>query len=488
VPTLIALDIGTSAVKAALFGVDGALLAREVEPYPVDRPRPGWAQQHPDRWWAAACLALKRLTARHPAAEVAGVGVAGQSWSAVFIDKEGQVLADCPIWMDTRAAAECAQIDRILGKERLFRLCGNPTQPSYTLPKILWMRNHHPDIYDRAARVLQSNGFIVYRLTGVAAQDESQGYGLQCFDTRKGCWDMDALRELGLPPSLLPTILPCGAVAGTVTPEASAATGLPSGAPVVAGGLDAACGTLGAGVVRPGQTQEQGGQAGGMSVCLGEYAADPRLILSRHVVPRLWLLQGGTVGGGGALRWLRGTICPELSFGEMDALAATVPPGSDGLVFLPYLAGERSPIWNPNARGVFYGLDYGKTRAHLIRACMEGAAFSLRHNLETAEAAGAAVGELSAMGGAANSLVWTQVKSDVTGRVIAVPGTDEATTLGAAILAGVGVGLFDGEALAAERIVVVKRRHYPDPASAAVYDSAYGQYRELYNRLSGMMV
>ncbi|GHU65698.1 xylulokinase [Clostridia bacterium] len=486
--TLIALDIGTSAVKAALFDQSGVLLARESESYSVDTPKPGWAQQHPDRWWEASCVVLRRLNT-HPMARYAvGLGIAGQSWSAVFLDETGHVLTDCPIWMDTRAAAECEQIDRAIGKDRLFELCGNPTQPSYTLPKIVWLRYHYLDIFSKTARVLQSNSFIAYRLTGELSQDESQGYGLQCFDMRKCRWDTDIMRELGLPPSLLPSVSRCDAVIGTVTQEASRQTGLPSGLPVVAGGLDAACGTLGAGVVRSGQTQEQGGQAGGMSICVGEYAADPRLILSRHVVPGLWLLQGGSVGGGGALRWLRDTVCPELSFEDMSALADTVAPGSGGLVFLPYLSGERSPIWNPNAQSVFYGLSYSTTRAHMIRACMEGVAFSLRHNLEVAEAAGAVAGELRAMGGAANSRVWTQIKADVTGHEIAVPGTDEATTLGAAILAGVGVGLFKSEAEAAERIVSVKRRHYPNPDTTAAYDAAYLQYRELYERLRGMMV
>ncbi|GHU74228.1 xylulokinase [Clostridia bacterium] len=487
-PALIGLDIGTSAVKAALFDESGAVLAQESEPYPVQMPRPGWVQQHPDGWWEAVCSALKRLSERPEALDVVGIGIAGQSWSAVFIDDGGRVLTDCPIWMDTRAAAECAEIDSIIGQERLFHLCGNPTQPSYTLPKILWLRRHQPDIFNQTSKVLQSNSFIGFRLTGELSQDVSQGYGLQCFDMRRDRWDADMLRELYLPPSLLPEPMPCDGVIGRVTPEAARATGLPVGIPVVAGGLDAACGTLGAGVVRPGQTQEQGGQAGGMSLCIDKYAADPRLILSRHVVPGLWLLQGGSVGGGGALRWLRETVCPELSFEEMSEAAATIAPGSDGLVFLPYLAGERSPIWNPNAQGVFYGLNYAKSRAHLIRACMEGVAFSLRHNLEVARAAGADFGELRAMGGAANSRVWTQIKSDAVGCDIAVPDADTATTLGAAILASVGVGLYPSEAAAADRIVSIKRVHHPDPNAAAAYDGAYVKYRGLYDRLQDMMV
>ena len=264
-------------------------------------------------------------------------------------------------------------------------------------------------------------------------------------------------------------------------------TGLTAGTPVVAGGLDAACGTLGAGVVDAGQTQEQGGQAGGMSICLNNYAADRRLILGQHVVPGRWLLQGGTTGGGGALKWLRETICPELSFDEMSSLAGSVPAGSDGVLFLPYMAGERSPIWNPHASGVFFGLSYAKSRAHMIRACMEGVAYSLRHNLEAALETGVAVGTMRAMGGSANSHIWTQMKADVTGKRIEVPLSDAATTLGAAILAGVGTGVYTGFGEAVERTITVRRTHEPDPALQDVYEEGYKKYRALYERLEPMM-
>ena len=237
----------------------------------------------------------------------------------------------------------------------------------------------------------------------------------------------------------------------------------------------------------PGQTQEQGGQAGGMSICIGEYAADPRLILSLHVVPDRWLLQGGTTGGGGALKWLRETICPELSFAEMDQLAQGVPAGSDGVVFLPYMAGERSPFWNPNASGVFFGLSYAKARAHLIRACMEGVAYSLRHNLETAENAGAAADTLRAMGGSANSRLWTQIKADVTGKRIQVAASDTATMLGAAMLAGIGTGVYDSFPQAAERTVSISRVHQPDHGTRDAYEEGYRTFWALYERLEPMM-
>ncbi len=486
---LLGIDVGTSACKAALFGSGGAPVAQTLSEYPVLYPRPGWAEQRPQDWWSGVCAAVRSLLAQSGVrpGDIAGVGVDGQSWAAVAVDAKGEALANTPIWTDTRARAECEEIKRSVPEAELFALCGNPLQPSYTLPKILWYRNHLADVYRRAAHILQSNSLIVYRLTGAVTQDLSQGYGLNCFHMRSGEWDYDMARRLGIRVELLPELHPCHEVVGRVTREAAALTGLAQGTPVVAGGLDAACGTLGAGVTEPGQTQEQGGQAGGMSLCLDRYAADPRLILSFHVVPGRWLLQGGTTGGGGALKWLREAVCPELSFGRMSELAGAVPPGSEGVLFLPYMAGERSPLWNPNASGVFFGLHYAATRAHLIRAVMEGVAFALRHNLETAESAGARAGTLRAMGGGANSLVWTQIKADVTGHAVEVPASDTATTLGAAILAGVGTGVYGSFRDACARTVAVKRTHTPDPEPKAVYDRQYRAYRELYDRLSPMM-
>ena len=484
---LLGLDIGTSACKAAVFDGEGRVLAETSEAYPVQYPHPGWAEQQPDDWWQAVCRALKKLARDVNPSCIAGVGVDGQSWSAVAVDAGGNVLCPTPIWTDTRARAECEEMRRCMAEEDWFQIGMNPLQPGYTLPKILWYKNHRPEVYENARWILQSNSFIAYRLTGHATQDVSQGYGLQCYDVRRGQWNTEAFARLGLRPSLLPPLLGCSQVAGHVTDAAAAQTGLLPGIPVAAGGLDAACATLGVGVIDPGQTQEQGGQAGGMSLCLDQCAGDPRLILGAHVVPGRWLLQGGTTGGGGALKWLRETICPELSFEEMSRLAQDVSPGSDGLLFLPYLAGERSPIWNPEAKGVFFGLTYAHSRAHMIRAVMEGTAYALRHNLETARSAGGQVSVMRAMGGSANSLVWTQIKSDVTGKPIEVPSSDRATVLGAAILAGVGVGVYPGFAAAAEKTVRIQRTHAPQAAHQTIYDAGYQRYLELYRRLEPMM-
>ncbi len=484
---LLGVDIGTSGCRAALFAPDGRLAAQETEAYGVSYPAPGWAEQRPDDWWEGVCRAVRRVAEAVPPEDIAAVGVDGQSWAAVAVDGEGRVLAPTPIWTDTRAQDACEEMRSCMPEEEWFRVGMNPLQPGYTLPKILWYRRHRPEVYERARWILQSNSFIVYRLTGRVTQDLSQGYGLQCFSMRGGAWDPEAIRRLGLRPSLLPDILHCHAVAGAVTAAAAAQTGLLPGTPVVAGGLDAACATLGVGVIDPGQTQEQGGQAGGMSVCMDACAGDPRLILGRHVVPDRYLLQGGTTGGGGALKWLRQTVCPELSFEEMSDLARTVPPGSGGLLFLPYLAGERSPIWNPDAKGVFFGLTYAHTRAHMIRAVMEGTAYALLHNLETARQAGARVRVMRATGGSANSLVWTQIKSDVTDTVIEVPASDTATVLGAAILAGVGAGVYGSFEEAVAGTVAVRRVHRPDAAHRAVYARGYQDYLQLYERLKPMM-
>ena len=486
---LLGVDIGTSSCKTALFDADGRAVAQGGSEYPVSYPRKGWAEQDPRDWWDGVCRAVREMISGNGInpSDIAGIGVDGQSWSAIALDGAGEVLCPTPIWTDTRSAEICRETLERLPQEKLFALCGNPPQPGYTWPKILWYRRHRPEVFAAAKKILQSNSYIVYRMTGEITQDLSQGYGLACFDMRKGRWDEETCGELGIPGTLLPEIVPSHQVVGRLTREAAEQTGLTEGIPVAAGGLDAACGTLGAGVVLPGQTQEQGGQAGGMSICIDKYAADPRLILGFHVVPGRWLLQGGTTGGGGALKWLRETMCPELSFEEMSSLAETSPAGSGGVTFLPYMAGERSPIWNPDACGVFFGLGFGVTRGQMIRACMEGVAYALRHNLETAETAGARAETLRSMGGSANSRIWTQIKADVTGRSIEVPGSDTATTLGAAMLAGVGTGVWGSFEEAAEQTVRVKRRYEPDPENREQYDRGYEKYRKLYEHLKDMM-
>ncbi|MGE5613736.1 MAG: xylulokinase [Bacillota bacterium] len=497
---LLGVDIGTSGCKAAVFDLDGKVLAQSTKPYPVYYPAPGYAEQDPCMWWDAVCEAVREVIRADgvDAKLIAGIGVDGQSWSAIPVDKNGEVLDRTPIWMDSRSADICAETVERVGFEKIFKISGNSFEPTYSTPKILWFKKIKPDVYRNAFRFLQSNSYIVYRLTGIMSQDISQGYGLHCFNMKTGKWEDEFCEELGIAREKLPEIYACHEVVGEVTGKASEETGLPKGIPVVAGGLDACCGTLGAGVIRKGQTQEQGGQAGGMSICLDEATAHPRLILSFHVVPDLWLLQGGTVGGGGSIKWFReelGAFEENLVkqtgkanvFQIMDEEASSIAPGSDGVIFLPYMAGERSPIWDKHAKGVFFGLGYDKTRKHMIRSVLEGCAYALYHNLQTAEEAGVEVKELVSMGGAANSLVWTQIKADVTAKRIKVPASDTATTLGAAILAGVGTGEYESFDEAVKRTVSIKRTHEPDMQNNRIYMKYYEIYLELYDRLKDIM-
>lgn len=496
---LLGIDIGTSACKVAVFDRKGQVAAQAAGEYPVYYPREGWAEQNPEEWWEAVCRAIRKAleSGEIDPMEIAGVGIDGQSWSAIAIDKEGKVLTNTPIWMDTRAQTICDRLNKEIGCDTIFQVAGNSLQPSYTTAKILWYQENMPEIYNKIDKILQSNSFIAFKLTGAVTQDVSQGYGLHCFDMRKGDWDEEMCEKLGIPMNFLPPIVSCDHVVGTVTEKASRECGLAPGTPVVAGGLDAACGTLGAGVIHPGETQEQGGQAGGMSICMDTYKADPRLILGYHVVPEMWLLQGGTTGGGGVMRWFEQEFADyersvqeetgKSSLVQLNEIAEPIAPGCDGLVFLPYMAGERSPIWNPDAKGVFYGLDFSKTKGHMVRACMEGVALSLRHNLEIAEEAGAKADVLRAMGGSANSLLWTQIKSDITGKPIIVPSSDTATTLGAAILAGVGVGFYESYEEAVKLTVKTTREHHPNPETKTIYDRTYDTYLNLYKSLTHLM-
>lgn len=496
---LLGIDIGTSACKLVVFSEDGQALASRTVAYETHYPKPGYVEQNPDDWWRAVSQGLSDLFEQGEvsAAEIAGIGIDGQGWSAIAMDGEGNVLAPDPIWLDTRAESICEELNTRIGADAIFALSGNPLKAQYVTAKIIWLERHMPQVFEKTKLIMQSNGFIAQRLTGSYCMDLSQGYGLHCFDMKRGEIDSNMCRALGIDPGLIPQIVPCHAVIGHVSALAARQTGLLEGTPVVAGGLDAACSTLGAGVLRAGQTQEQGGQAGGMSICIDQYCADPRLILGYHVVPGHWLLQGGTTGGGGAMRWferefadLERRLAVEKggsSFAFLDSLAEQVPAGSEGVVFLPYLAGERSPIWDSDAQGVFYGLDYSKTRAHMVRALMEGVAYSLRHNLEIAESVGARVETLRATGGSANSRLWTQIKADATGKDIEVPGSDLATPLGAALLAGVGVGVYHDFTEATERTVRVKRCQRHDESDRAVYDGGYEIYRELYEQLKDLM-
>lgn len=488
---LLGIDIGTSAVKAALFEKSSGNRPIGVTSaeYPIYYPAPGFVEQDPNDWWAAICRATRELLeqTKIPATEIAGVGIDGQSWAAVAVDARGEVLCTTPIWLDTRSADICAELHQKIGVERFVSTSGNPLQAGFTFPKILWYKRNLPKIYNNAVAFLQSNSFAVLRLTGKLSQDTSLASCLACFDLAHGTWDTALCREAGVREDLLPPLFEPHEVVGTVTAEAALATGLAEGTPVVAGGLDTACDALGAGVIHAGEVQELGGQSGGMNICTDTPITDPRLLTGRHVVQGRYLLQGGTVGGGAILRWFSTTFEKgDGDFARVDREAEHIPAGAEGLVLLPYLAGERTPLWDPDAKGVYYGLSYSKTRAHFYRANLEAAAYALRHNLEVAHEAGAPVGVLRATGGAAKSPLWTQIKADVTGCAVEVPEAFSTAAFGAALLAGVGTGVYASFEEAVSGIHIT-RTHTPNGETRGAYDKAYRTYRALYEALAPIM-
>ncbi len=490
---LLGIDQGTSGLKVALFTLQGEVVGDVTKEYPTYYPRALEVEQNPEEWWSAITVGLQELFKKtHTSGkDVIAVGVDGTSWACIPLNKKGELLHPAMIWLDRRAEEEARWMEHAIGKDNLWNIAKNPADPSYITPKMLWLKNHKPEVFSQTSTFIQANGYIVYRLTGVLSQDYSQGYGFHFFDMNERTLRDDVAQELGLSTDLVAPLRECHEIVGHVHQEAAQLTGLLEGTPVVAGGLDAACATLGAGVIQSGETQEQGGQAGGMSIVVDAPLGAKELILGCHVVPDRWLLQGGTTGGGGTLRWFYsefglGPKTPKHinPFTALDLEAELAPPGSSGVLFLPYMKGERSPLWNSYAKGVFYGLSFDQGRNHMVRALMEGVGFSLQHNLQVAYEAGAHVHKLVSVGGAGQSKLWTQIKSDITGLPIDVPNAPHATALGAAMLAGMGVGAFQNAEDARSRMVAVVRHHEANKKNYTVYKKSYEEYVRLSDLLN----
>ena len=475
--SLLGIDIGTSACKVAVFSEDGEVLKSYSREYPVYYPKSGYAEQNPDEWYAAICSCIKELSDY----DITAIGIDGQGWSCIPVDKNHNSLCNTPIWFDMRSTKECKSLS--LFDEEIWQVSQNPIQPSYSTPKALWFKNNYPEIYNKAYKFLMSNSFIAMKLTGNILQDKSMSYGHYFYNMKTCEYDYNLLEKIGLNSNHYPEIVDSHHIVGEITEKASKETGLKTGIPVIIGGLDAACGTLGAGVIHAGQTQEQGGQAGGMSICTKSHLSDKRLILGNHVVPDLYLLQGGTVAGGAAMNWFKKEFGG--TFGEIDSCAEVVSEASEGLIFLPYLNGERSPIWDENAKGVYYGVTFKTTKAHFARATMEGTAFALRHNLETAKKTGAKIEKLYSVGGAANSKLWMQIKSDITGYEMVVPNSENATTLGAVILAGAAAKVYRDFSDAISKTVRFTAEYKPKKYDQ--YEKSYEKYLKIYEQLKGVM-
>lgn len=495
---VIGIDIGTSSTKTALWREDGALLAETSAPYPLHRPHPAWAQMDANEWWAAACATVRRVLAQSgvdPRA-VVGVGVDALGWALTPVDRLGRALHPAMIWLDRRAEAEAAQLRARPDADHLVDLVANPLDAAYLTPKLLWLKHHHPDIFEAAHQFLTASGFIVQRLTGAFTCDYTQAYGFHFFDIRREQWDAAAAQSLGLPPEKFPPLFQSCQIVGQITTEAAAATGLAPGTPVIAGALDAAAGAFGSGVVRVGQTADQGGTAFGLSACVDRVMVEPRLIFSHHVAPGLYLFQGGTVGGG-MLGWFKDTLGqPENTAAQllgvspyelMSRQVAESPAGANGLIFLPYMAGERSPLWNSQARGVFFGLSYKSSRADILRAIMEGCAYAVHHNVQVMAQKGVTVQEWIGIGGASNSPVWCQIKADITNRPFTVArradGGPGDNTLGLTAMVLHATGRCPDMAGLMESFLPNRTVHQPVAAHHALYRDLFEIYLSLSQKL-----
>lgn len=495
---LLGIDVGTTGVKAILADAQGMLIAGAGEEYPTVYPRPNWAEQDPDDWWRATAGVLARLLRGNAAVaeRIAAVSVSSQAPTLVLVDVQGTPLHPALPWLDRRSAAQCAWLHDQVGEEAIVAANGGRIDPYYLAPELLWMRDERPDVYRAAHRALVCNGYIVLKLTGAFTFDASHGPLTLLFDAAHNNWSTALVERMGLNPALLPSASDCGEVVGVVTPEAAQATGLPAGTPVLAGMVDATAAALEAGLVSSGDAGEMTGQSTVLIVSSDRPYFGRELIPCGHAVAGQWLVVGAQVASGGALRWFRDQLGePERrraeqegvdAFDLLTALAAESPPGANRLVFLPYLYGERSPIWDSDARGVFFGLSLATRKGDLVRAVMEGAAYGLRHNMEVAEAASFPARSLACVGGGARSALWNQIKADVIGRPVHLPRAATGAPMGNAILAAAAAGVHRDVATAVAAMVVHGRSFAPDPANAARYDALYAVYRRLYPALKDL--
>jgi xylulokinase len=486
-PVVLGLDISTTATKAVLLASGGDVVGVAASGYATSAPRPLWSEQDAGLWWTATCEAIRTVLARtgvHPS-DVAAIGLAGQMHGLALLDGRGDPVRPAILWNDQRTAAECDRIRALVGRERLIAITGNDALTGFTAPKIMWVREHEPEAWARARHILLPKDVVRLRLIGEHAVDRADGAGTILFDLAARDWSPAILEALDIDRSLLPRTVEGPDVTGFVSADAASATGLREGTPVVGGGGDQAANAVGLGAVRVGVGALSIGTSGVVFVPTSSpvVEVEGRLHAFCHAVPGTWHLMGVMLSAAGSLRWLRDTVAPDRPFDELVSLAEGVAPGSDGLVFLPYLSGERTPHPDPLARGAFVGLTVRHGLGHLVRAVLEGVAFGLRDSFELVRAtAPDRLAEVRASGGGTRSALWRQIVADVLGAPIALTATAEGAAAGAAILAAVGAGWHGRveDACAA----MVRPTHVTEPGPAAgAYEDAYRVYRDLYPAL-----
>jgi xylulokinase len=459
VTPLVGLDIGTTGVKALAVAEDGRIVARAEEEYPLSIPRPGWAEQDPEDWVRGADRALERLGAHGER-----VGLSGQMHGLVALDSEQRVLRPAILWNDQRTGAECAEIEERIGLERLIELTGNRALPGFTAPKLLWLRHHEPEVYDRIAHVLLPKDYVRLRLFGELATDAADASGTLVFDVANRRWSDEVLAALELPREWLPPV---------------------SESTDAAGAGDQAAGAIGVGVYEPGLVSVVLGTSGVVFAPLARYAPDPkgRAHVFCHAAPGLWHAMGVMLSAGGSLRWFRQALAREVEYAGLDVEAEAWDPGAEGLLFAPYLAGERTPHADPNARGAFVGLSLRHERGALVRAILEGVAYGLRDCLEVLRDLGCTVDLCRASGAGARSDLWVRILASVLGVPLERTAVDEGAAFGAALLAGVAEDVFADVAEAVAACVRIRDEIEPVPEWRRRYDEEYERFRALYPAL-----
>ncbi len=478
------LDIGTSSVKSILVSVGGDVAAVATASLSLDTPHPGWAEQDPEAWWEASRAAIRDVRARQPGARIAAVGISGQMHSSVFLDKKGDVIRPALLWCDGRTTAECREIEaRAGGEAHLREWVRNAALEGFTLPKVLWLRNHEPAAFERLATVLLAKDFVRLRLTGTVATEPSDASGTLMFDPTHLRWSREILDAFALPPSLLPAVGGSSEVLGRVTAAAAALTGLAPGTPVVGGGADNACGAAGVGAIAQGEAVSSWGTSGTVLAPTTEPRVDPKLRAHTfcHVAPGVWYVIGVVLSAGGAFAWYRDQCARELPEQRRDDLlvaeAASVPPGADGVTFLPYLQGERTPHRDAALRAAFTGLSLAHTRAHMTRAVLEGVCFALRDSVTILAELGLAPQYLLLTGGGAKSAFIRQLQADVFGLPVMTVNREEGGAYGAALLAAVGAGAFPDLTTAVQRTVARQPMEPPNSETHRTYEDIYEHFR-----------
>jgi xylulokinase len=495
VSVTLGIDIGTSGTKALAIDETGAILASASSDYPCDHPRPGWSEQDPELWWAATIATVRDVFAKASLrpADVAGVGLSGQMHGSVFLDADGKVIRPALLWNDQRTGAECAEIeDRAGGREALVRMVGNPALTGFTAPKILWLRRHEPQNWERVRQVLLPKDYIRYRLTGTYATEVSDASGTLLLDVAHRRWSAELLGKLDLDPDLLPPCYESPEVSATISALGSQATGLVAGTRVVGGGGDQPAGAVGNGIVRPGAVSATMGTSGVVFAHAEEPGFDPlgRLQRGCHAVPGAWHVMGVVLAAGGSFQWYRNQLGKaEIEAGQQRGVdpyflltdeAALAGPGAEGLFFLPYLTGERTPHFDPHAKGAWVGLTVRHGRPHLIRSVLEGATYAMRDSLELIRDMGVIIQEIRVSGGGARNPLWRQIQADIYGHDVVTVNSTEGPAFGVALLAQVGTGGFASVPEACDATIRVGDRARLDPSAHTFYNRAYAVYRQLY--------